>query len=86
MTVRTSRRRLTVGLFLGVGSQLPAQKQIPIRTLGPVETASIERLGYVSGVRELSDGSVLVNDAGKRRLLAFDRTLGSLRVLADTTP
>jgi hypothetical protein len=64
--------------------RLVAQQSIPIRTITSVEAASTERLGFVSGVRELSDGSVIVNDAGKRRLVAFDRTLGAVRVLADT--
>jgi hypothetical protein len=64
---------------------LSAQSQIPIRAVGPVEATSTERLGFVSGVRELSDGTAIVNDAGKRRLLALDRTLGALRVIADTT-
>src|SRR5690242_15327996 len=63
-----------------------AQQQIPVRTLGTVEARSDERLGYVSGVRELSNGTVIVNDAGKRRLIAFDPTLGSVRVIADTSP
>jgi len=86
MTGHPSRRMLPLALLLAAGPILSAQTQIPIRSLGPIEATSIERLGYVSGVRELSDGTVLVNDAGKRRLVAFDRSLGNIRVLADTMP
>jgi hypothetical protein len=85
MTPRPSRRPLVVALLLLTSREPTAQKPIPIRTLAPVEAASTDRLGFVSGVRELSDGSVIVNDAGKRRLLAFDRSLGTIRVIADTT-
>src|SRR5262249_31354852 len=51
---------------------LSAQTTIPIHTLGPADATSTQKLGYVSGIHELSDGTVIVNDAGKRRLLAFD--------------
>jgi hypothetical protein len=37
-------------------------------------------------VRELSDGRVVVNDAGRRRLLLFDKELASVSVIADTAP
>jgi len=78
--------RATLILMLVASRSSVAQKQIPIRALGTAEAASNERLGFVSGVRELSNGTVIVNDAGKRRLIAFDPTLGSVRVLADTSP
>jgi len=77
---------LIVASTLLANQRLVAQKQIPIRVLAPVEAASAERLGFVSGVRELSDGTVIVNDAGKRRLIAFDHMLGNVRVIADTMP
>ena len=62
-----------------------AQSPIRIRELGPAEVASSETLGFVNGVRELSDGRVVVNDAGRRRLLAFDKSLATAAVFADTS-
>jgi hypothetical protein len=86
MTRHTILRTSIIAFGLAMSAIRPAsaQKQIPIRTLGQVEATSIERVGFVSGVHELSDGTVIVNDAGKRRLIAFDRTLGVARILADT--
>ena len=71
---------------LAASHRMSAQPSIPVRILGPAEATSTEKLGFVSGLRELSDGTVIVNDAGKRRLIAFDRTLGRVRVIADTSP
>ena len=62
-----------------------AQQPIPIRELGAPEATSVSTVGYLNGVRHLSDGRVLVNEAGKRRLLLFDKTLANVRVVADTS-
>ena len=79
-----SRAFRVIAVTAVLAHQLVAQTSIPIRTITSVEAASTERLGFVSGIRELSDGSVIVNDAGKRRLIAFDKSLGAPRVIADT--
>ena len=76
---------LSVLVALGLTQRASGHSTIPVRTLGAAEAASAERLGFVNGVRELSDGTVIVNDAGKRRLIAFDRTLSVARVIADTS-
>lgn len=62
------------------GLQLP-----PIRQLGTVTATAAETLGIVSGLRALSDGRVLVNDATGRRVLLFDPALANFTVVADTT-
>jgi hypothetical protein len=61
-----------------------AQQPIPVRQIGAIEAASSETVGYLYGVRELSDGRVLVNDAGRRRLLLLDPTLQHAKLLADS--
>ena len=77
--------RLTpVAISLGATIAV-AQSPVRIRELGPAEAASTETLGFVNGVRELSDGRVVVNDAGRRRVLAFDKSLATAVVLADTS-
>src|SRR5215208_3703502 len=71
-------------LLITLAATSAAQTGIPIRDLTTIEATSAEIVGFVNGVRELSDGRVLVNDAGKRRLLMFDRLLSTARVVADT--
>ncbi|MEP6834584.1 MAG: hypothetical protein ABJB74_14410 [Gemmatimonas sp.] len=62
-----------------------AQATIPIRQIGPAEAVSKEPVGYLSGVRELSTGEVLVNDAGNRRVVLLDKSLASPTVIADSS-
>jgi len=57
----------------------------PIRPLGKVTAASTELLGAVSQVRALPGGRVLVNDNLGRKVVLFERGLGSYKVVADTT-
>ena len=62
-----------------------AQAPIPIRQIGPAEAVSKEPVGYVNGVRELSTGEVLVNDAGNRRVVLLDKRLAASKVIADSS-
>jgi hypothetical protein len=64
----------------GGGPQLP-----PIRQLGAVSATAKEKLGFVTNIRPLSDGRVMVNDAAGRRVLLFDAGLQDFTVVADTT-
>ena len=62
-----------------------AQGSIPIRQLKPAEVVSVEKLNSVNGVQELTNGDVLVNDAGNRRVIVFDKLLSSVRLVADSS-
>ncbi|MBY0490559.1 MAG: hypothetical protein K2R93_12020 [Gemmatimonadaceae bacterium] len=64
----------------------PAAPAIPLRETTPVLARSDKPLGGVSMLRTLSDGSVFVNDAGKRQLLKLDANLKRVAVVADTAP
>ena len=77
-----SRVVVAVVLTASVGT---AQQPVPIRQVTTIEAVSSETVGALSGLRELSDGRVIANDVGKRRLLLFDRALATSRVIADTT-
>jgi hypothetical protein len=66
----------------GAGAHLSGQEP-PIHPLGPTLARSREVL-TAPAVRQLSDGSVLINDVGDRRLLVFDSTLKNYRVIADS--
>ena len=72
---------VALSLVASVGhAQLP-----PVRQLGPVTAVAKEPLGAISGVRQLPDGNVIVNDIVGRRVLMFDSTLSNATVIADTT-
>lgn len=62
----------------------PDAPAIPLRETTPVLARSDKPLGGVSMLRALSDGSVFVNDAGKRQLLKLDANLKRVVVVADT--
>jgi hypothetical protein len=56
---------------------------VPTRSLGPV-VATSQTLGSVSEIRQLSDGRVLVNDAGSKQVLLFDSLLKTSKVVLDS--
>lgn len=58
---------------------------IPMRRIEPAAAQSVEPLGLILGLKQLSAGRVLVDDAQHRRLLMFDSTLTRFTVVADTT-
>ncbi|MDB4915973.1 MAG: hypothetical protein JWM95_3617 [Gemmatimonadetes bacterium] len=55
------------------------------RKLGSITAVSTESIGALAGIRELPNGSVLVNDQKARRLLLLDRTLKLSAIIADGT-
>lgn len=65
-----------------VGAQ--AAPKIPIRTLAPSSAVSKDSVGPVVALRELSNGTVMVNDLASRRVLLFDAKLASARSVIDT--
>jgi hypothetical protein len=67
-------------------AQMPTDARVPspVRRLGAAVT-SVEALRSLAAVRELSNGSVLVNDQAGRRVLLMDSSLKVLGVVADST-
>ena len=84
---RGTMHRAVLGLIAAAfsASASSAQGTIPIGTLLPVAATTSEPLGLILGIKHLSDGRLLVNDAGGRRLVLFDPTLTRATVVADTT-
>lgn len=74
-----------VALFVVAQSSAGAQQLPPVRQIASATTATTEKLGAVSTIRQLSDGRLLVNDIIGRRVLLFDSTLKTFTVVADTT-
>lgn len=68
-----------VGVFAG------AQAAVPVRQLTTAEVVSTEKVNMPNGMRELSNGEILVNDAGNRRVIVFDKSLATFRVVADSS-
>ncbi|MEO5567108.1 MAG: hypothetical protein ABIR92_01360 [Gemmatimonadaceae bacterium] len=73
-------------LLFAVSTFANAQKAIPLRDLGPIEAVSKDTVGYLYGLREFSDGRVLISDATQRRLTLFDASLANAATLADSLP
>jgi hypothetical protein len=82
--MKTSRIFL-IALLFPAASTLGAQQRPPIRQIGDVAAASLEKFAALSSIRALSNGSVLVNDIPGRRVLLFDPQLSSFKVVADST-
>jgi hypothetical protein len=80
----TTRSLRTCALLVTLASVAPAQQQIPVRSLGPAEAVSKDTIGFLYGVRELSDGRLIANDVTGRRLMMFDRSLSNYKVIADS--
>ena len=62
-----------------------AGAQKPVRALGPITRVSTEPLASVNTAVALSDGRVFANDVVSRRVLLFDSTLATARIVADST-
>jgi hypothetical protein len=67
-------------------AKLPVQPGAPIIDLPEPTTKSSVALGGVLGVRVLSNGNVLVSDAGRKQMHLFDSTLSRDEIVRDSTP
>src|SRR3954471_1518759 len=76
---------LAIIALAALNSLASAQSLPPVRQLGPVTAVAKEPLGAISGIRQLPDGRVLVNDIIGRRVVMLDSTLANVTVIADTT-
>jgi hypothetical protein len=65
-------------------SSADAQKLPPVRLLDRPVAVSKRDFGYFAGVRQLPNGRVLVNDAGKRKLVLLDSALVQAAVIVDS--
>lgn len=72
---------LWICLSDALGAQVPT---IPIRRLSAAEAVSADTITVLQSLRELSDGQLLVNESGRRRLLQFAPDLQSRLIIADT--
>ena len=82
-----NRQFLTAALLVSAStaSIATAQQRPPIRQLGAITAKSAEQFTMVTNIRALSNGAVLVNEPGARRVLLFDPQLSKFTVVADST-
>src|SRR5262245_33014928 len=83
MSIRSSL--LLAAGVCAAATPAPAQKGPAVRPLGPITRVSTEALASVTTAVPLSDGHVYVNDVVSRRILLFDSTLSSAKIVADST-
>jgi hypothetical protein len=85
MNMKITYQSLVLAVFAVSATTAQAQQRPPVRKIGAVSAKTAETFANVSGVRSLSDGSVLVNDLPNRRVLLFNPQLSSFTVVADST-
>lgn len=82
-------KKFMLCLTLLVPTATRAQSAPPVRDLGPVIAKSADRIRFVTanvpGLWEFANGHVMVSDGGHRRLLLFDSSLATVKVVADST-
>src|SRR5215204_1833791 len=76
--------RHSIVLIASLATVASAQKQIPIRPIGPILATSTENVGQAVTVRGTSDGHVIVGAGARQRVYAFDSTLKTFTMVADS--
>lgn len=61
-----------------------AQQKVVTRPIGVITAVSADSIGARVAIRALSNGKVLVNDIVRRRVLLFDESLKSYKVVIDS--
>ncbi|MEP6836016.1 MAG: hypothetical protein ABJB74_21680, partial [Gemmatimonas sp.] len=85
-TIRYLRAALlSTSLLAVLAVTLRAQSKPVIHELTKPDAASTARFGNVIGVRALPNGSVLVNDGGRRQVLLLDATLHTSAIQIDSS-
>lgn len=69
-----------------VRAAAPPQQGIPVVDLPAATAKTTETFGGILGVRQSSDGNVLVNDAARRQIKLFDTTLSASTIVVDSAP
>ncbi len=83
MTIRCMH--VLVAAAVAAGVPVVAQQPPGVRPVGPITRVSTEPLTSVATAVALSDGRVYVNDVVSRRVLLFDSTLATAKIVADST-
>jgi len=69
---------------VATGGRASGQRPPPIRPIGPITHVSSEPLTSIAAAIRLSDGRVFVNDIVARKVVLFDSTLATARMVTDS--
>jgi hypothetical protein len=64
----------------------PDQQGIQVVDLSAPTAKTTEKFGAILGIKETPDGRLLVNDAAKRQIKLFDKSLATSNVVIDSAP
>jgi len=84
--VKNALAALVCSTIASAQQPVPRQPGIPIVSVTAPIARTTATFGAILGVRELSDGRVLVNDAGRHQLEVFDPSLATPTVALDSMP
>lgn len=76
--------RISTVLLIAAATTAGAQTPVPIHPIGPILASSTENVGQAITVRGTSDGHVIVGAGMRQRVYAFDSTLKSFTLVADS--
>src|SRR3954468_1117507 len=76
--------RIVPILLATAAATAAAQSPIPVRSVGPILATSTENVGPAVTVRATSNGHVIVGAGASQRGYAFDSTLKSFTLVADS--
>ena len=82
--VKNALAALVCSAIASAQTPAPRQQGIPVVSVTAPVAQTTSTFGAILGVRELSDGRVLVNDAGRHQLEIFDATLTTPTVVLDS--
>ncbi len=71
-------------VYAAMANPAMAQQKVVTRALGAITAVSTDSLGARVAIRALSNGKVLVNDIVRHRVLLFDESLKSYKVVIDS--
>jgi hypothetical protein len=70
----------------GISTISSAQKPPPVHFIDRPVTTSKHEFRNVNGIRQLPNGTLLVNDASRKQVVLLDTTLNTLSIVVDSTP
>ncbi len=73
-----------IAFLVSVSASSGGQKPPAIRPIGPITHVSSEPLSSVASATRLSDGRLFVNDIVARKVMLFDSTLATARMVTDS--
>ena len=75
---------MAIVVILAGSARGSGQRPPPIRPIGPITHVSSEPLSSIASAVRLSDGRVFVNDIVARKVVLFDSTLATARMVTDS--